>query len=465
MNYQAIFLFIVYTLLIVSLRYFKPKGKKPKYLIRKSVHLITGLVIFYLTYKISRQSLLLLFIAGTIFSFVSYFVKEFNYIHVTRKSSWGTLFYPLGILSSFILLYEMPVYYFRISLLFLTISDTVANLGGFVIKGNPKFAILNEKKTPVGIIGFAVTAFLISIAIFPDSDKATLLYIILAVVCAIHFEIISFKGSDNLVIPLGTALFFFFTHGKSIPSLWIITVILCLVPISILLFKTGILSKKGALSAHLLGIYLFGIMGIEWGFPVAFFFVTSVVFTKINGIVNRKPKSAGNRNISQVVANIFTGLVFSMAFLISSQPIFIYLFISALAAVTADTWASEIGPVFQRKCFSLSDWRTVKAGASGGISVTGTLAAFTGALLLSAVAWAGFFPLMNFRKIFILAFAGFLATFVDSALGAFLEPRLDKMNFFKKEGESESISANDLVNLLASISAPLFFLLLNYLIG
>jgi len=464
MNYQVIFLFIVYILLIVSLRYFKPKGKKLKYLIRKSVHLITGLVIYYLTSKISKQTLLILFIGGTILSFVSYFIKEFNYIHVTRKSSWGTLFYPLGILSSYILLYEMPLYYFQISLLFLTISDTVANIGGFVVKGNPQFSILSEKKSPLGILGFAITAFLISLAILPESDRAAMLYILLAVVCAIHFEIISFKGSDNLTIPLGTALFFFLTHGKSIASLWIISVILSMVPISILLHRTSVLSKYGSLSAYLLGIYLFGIPGIDWGLPVAFFFITSVVFTKINGIVNRKSKSAGNRNISQVVVNILAGLVFSILFLISSQLIFVYLFISALAAVTADTWASEIGPVFQKKCFSLSEWRTVRAGASGGISIVGTLAAFTGAILLSMVAWAGFFPQMNFQKILILALAGFLASFVDSALGAFLEPRLDKMNYFNKEGESESISANDLVNLLASFSAPLFFLLMNYFI-
>ncbi len=113
MNYQVIILFIVYMVFLVSLGYFRPKGKHSKYLIRKSVHLITGLVIFSLTYQISRQSLLFLIIAGTIFSFSSYFIKRFNYIHVTGNSSWGTLFYPLGILLSFLVLYKMTIYYFH----------------------------------------------------------------------------------------------------------------------------------------------------------------------------------------------------------------------------------------------------------------------------------------------------------------------------------------------------------------
>lgn len=464
MNYQVIILFIVYMVFLVSLGYFRPEGKKSKYLIRKSVHFVTGLLIFFLTFQISRQSLLILIIAGTIFSFSTYFLKRFNYIHVTGDSSWGTLFYPLGILLSFLVLYKMPIYYFQISLLFLAISDTVANIGGYLIPRNPQFAILTEKKTPLGIVGFAITAFFIALALLPGSDTGTILYILLAVVFAIHFEIISFKGSDNLAIPLGMALFFYATHGKDINPLWIIAVVLFMGLVSFLLYRTGILTRNGSLASHLLGVYIFGLLGIEWGIPVAFFFLTSVVFTRINGLVNRKLNISGNRNLWQVMANIIVGIVFTILFLVSSREIFIYLFISALAAVTADTWASEIGPVFQRKCFSLSGWRTAEAGISGGVSVAGTLASFSGSLLLSLVAWIGFFPVIDIQRILMLAFAGFLASFVDSFLGAFLETRLDELNYFKKRSApgSESVSPNDVVNLMASFTAPLFYLLMDH---
>jgi uncharacterized protein (TIGR00297 family) len=462
MNYQILILFIAYMVLIVSLGYFRPEGKHSKYLIRKGVHLITGLVIFYLTFRFSRQTLLIVFIAGTLFSFITYFIRRFNYIHVTRKSSWGTLFYPLGILSSFLVLYDLPLYYFQISLLFLAISDTVANIGGYLVPGNPKFAILSEKKTPLGIFGFGVTAYFISLFLLPGTGIQNLLFILLTVLCAIHFEIISHKGSDNLAIPLGTALFFYLSHGKEIDSIWLSAVILTMGLISILLFRTRILTKKGAIGAHLLGIYLFGILGLEWAIPVAFFFVTSVVFTKINGLVNRKSQGSGRRNIFQVMANIFAGLLFSILFLISSQQIFIYLFITVIAAVTADTWASEIGPVFHRKCFSLSRWRTDTAGISGGISIAGTLAAFSGSFLAALVAFALCFPEKDFLKVLFLALAGFLASFVDSVLGAFVEPRLNEMNYFMKRKGSESISPNDVVNLSASSSAPLFYLLMHY---
>ncbi len=462
MNYQVLVLLIAYMVLILSLGYFRPESKHSKYLIRKGVHLVTGLVIFYLTFRFSRQTLLIVFIAGTVFSFLTYFVKRFNYIHVTGGASWGTLFYPVGILSSFLVLYDLPLYYFQISLLLLAISDTVANMGGYLVPGNPQFAILSEKKTPVGIIGFALSAFIISLVLLPGSGKETLLFVMLTVVCAIHFEIISHKGSDNLAIPLGTALFFFFTHGKEINALWIAAVILSMGMISIVLYRGGILTRKGTIAAHLLGVYLFGILGPDWGIPVAFFFVTSVIFTRINGWVHRKMHGAGRRNIWQVMANILVGLVFSIGFLISSQLIFIYLFISVVAAVTADTWASEIGPVFHKKCLSLSGWRIAASGVSGGISVAGTLAAFTGSFLVAMLAWTVFFQGMDFQTILILAFAGFLASFVDSALGAFVEPRMNRMAYFVKRIGSESISPNDVVNMLASLAAPLFFLLMNH---
>lgn len=465
MNYKIIVLFIAYMVLVVSLGYFKPDGRQSKYLIRKSVHLITGVVIFYLTFHISRQALLILFVAGTFFSFITYFIKRFNYIHVTGDSSWGTLLYPVGILTSFLLLYEKPLYYFQVTLLFLAISDTVANIGGLLLRGNPSFTILGERKTPLGVIGFAVTALFISFALLPASETLTASYMILTVICVIHFEVISIKGSDNLAIPLGTALFFFLTYEQRFNAGWISALIVAMATISILLYKTNILTRKGTIGAHLLGIYFFGILGIEWGIPVALFFITSVIFTKIHGFNKKQKQDTGQRNVWQAIANIFAAIVVSNLFLVSGQPIFKLLFISAVAAVTADTWASEIGPVFHKKCFSLSEWRTATSGVSGGISIAGSLAAFSGAFFVSMMAWVVFFQEMDMFMVLIITLSGFLASFVDSLLGAFLEPRLNKMNYFLKKEGSESVSPNDIVNLLASATAPIIYLLLNYFIG
>jgi hypothetical protein len=60
--------------------------------------------------------------------------------------------------------------------------------------------------------------------------------------------------------------------------------------------------------------------------------------------------------------------------------------------------------------------------------------------------------------------AGFAAMFVDSLFSAFLEPELMNMSFFKNVNGPDSPSPNDIVNLLASLTAPLFFLLFRMLI-
>ncbi len=461
MNYIILLLFIAYMTLIVSLGYFRPEGKRSKYLIRKSVHMITGLAIFYLTFKVSRQTLLFLFIAGTLFSFITFFIKRFNYIHVTGEASWGTLFYPLGILTSFLLLYNKPIYYFQVVLLFLAISDTVANIGGYRVRGNPQFSILGENKTLFGTIGFALTAFFIALLLLPASDTRTVFYLVLTVVCAIHFEIISYKGSDNIAIPIGTALFFLVTHEQRFNAAWITFLILAMVLVSILLYRSNILTKKGAFGAYLLGVYLFGILGLNWGIPVAFFFVTSVIFTRIRASIDRKVEDTGQRNIWQVIANIFGAIVFSVLFLIFAQPIFKILFMTVVAAVIADTWASEIGPLFHKKCFSIAHWRTATSGVSGGISIAGTLAAFSGSFLVALLSWSGLLQGIDFRMVMIIAMSGFLASFVDTILGAFVEPHLEQMSYFTRKKGVASISPNDVVNLLASSTAPAFFLLLS----
>jgi uncharacterized protein (TIGR00297 family) len=227
-----------------------------------------------------------------------------------------------------------------------------------------------------------------------------------------------------------------------------------------LLFKFRILTRWGSLLAYFLGVYLAGILGWKWAIPVIMFFVTSVIFTKINSRLNGKIKTASQRNIWQVLANILPAVISSAIYLITEEEFFIYIFIALIAAVTADTWASEIGPVFNKQCFSIQDFRLHGAGISGGISLAGTLAASFAALLISAVSWYIFFDGFEINKILLIAISGLLASFVDSFLGAFLEPGLIRRKFFKYNTSEEKITPNDIVNITASLSAPLFLLII-----
>ncbi|MFP4289788.1 MAG: DUF92 domain-containing protein [Bacteroidales bacterium] len=428
-------------------------------LLRKMIHVFTGLTIFMLSYLVERHVLLSLIIAGSLFAFFTYPFPYFNFIHQTSRKSYGTLFYPAGILSAFILLYPNDINFFRVALLVLTLSDTLANFGGSIKKGNYYIKVTHETKSIYGIFFFTLSSALIYLVLLSQSFSFS--YFLLLIILSIHLEVISFRGSDNLSIPLGLALFFSITQNFQDHAFYgIILLVIAFGMGSFFLFRLRILTRWGSLFAYFLGVYLAGILGWKWAFPVILFFVTSVIFTKINSRINGKIKLASQRNIWQVLANILPAVISSAIYLITGEQFFIYIFIALIAAVTADTWASEIGPVFNKQCFSLYDFRFHNAGISGGISLAGTLAASFAALLISAVSWYIFFDVFEIKKVMLIAMSGLMASFVDSFLGAFLEPGLIRKKFFKYNTSKEKITPNDIVNITASLSAPLFLLMI-----
>src|SRR3989442_4552274 len=92
--------------------------------------------------------------------------------------------------------------------------------------------------------------------------------------------------------------------------------------------------------------------------------------------------TGGRRNARQVLAN---GGVAAAAALAGSWPAAA----GAIAAATADTWATEIGsfsPVAPRL---VTTWERVTRGASGGITSLGTAGGVAGAVAIAALGLAG----------------------------------------------------------------------------
>ncbi len=461
-------------------------------MIRKSVHFLTGFLILLLTYYFDKDILLKLIIAGSVFSFITFNYSKFYVLHKTSGSSLGTLFYPLGVLSSFLVLYEQPVYYFRAALLVLTISDTFAFIAGQFPKIKVSFKILYDRKSLNGVIVFLVSTLLIFLFYLPSITDKDLSYIVFALILSVNMEVISFRGSDNLTIPLGLSLFFLISENHDLNYPWLLTIIIFTATGSFLLYKWSILNRAGSLSAYLLGVYFFIFPGIKWIIPIMAFFITSVLFTKLNTRLSKRKASSDSRNAWQVIANILWALLSSVMFLISQNEIFIYLFIAAMAAVTADTWASELGPLINKRSFSIADMKMHPAGITGGISPGGTMAALVASVAISTMSFYIFFEEFRILTISLLSISGFLACFADTFLGAFAEEKLMKCKFSKKivnpTGQNQYLqsglseknrkqqirniinyqqfmpSPNDIVNILGSATAPAFFFILSLLI-
>lgn len=431
--------------------------------IRKLIHLTLGLIILILSCVVEKNVLLYLIIAGTIFSFLTFNYEKFQILHKTSDASLGTIFYPVGILSSYLILYNLPLYYFHSSLMVLSISDTLANFAGHVHKGNIWIRTFHDRKSFYGITAYFLSAWLILYLFLPDFLSLNFPYILFALLWAVILETASMRGSDNFSIPAGLALFFLLTYHYEVDYLYLSALLVALAPACFLLFKFNILTRRGSFVAFLLGFYFAGIRGWPWLMPVLLFFLSSAAFTKLHHAIKGVGNKSTARNAWQVIANIIWAVISSALFLLTRNEIFILFFIAFVAAVTADTWASEIGPLLNKRCFSLSKMRTVPAGTNGGISFFGSVAALSGATVISSLSYYVFFGVWHWGIIALLSVSAFTACFADSLLGTFVEDKMLQMNYFKKRRTLESITPNDMVNMIGSVTAFVFFLLLSWI--
>jgi len=430
---------------------------------RKLIHLFTGLTIWILSNILEKDVLLYLILSGTLFSFLTFNYRKFHLLHKSEDTSLGTLFYPLGILSSFLITCNLPLYYFQSSLLVLSISDPLANFSGHIQTGNTWIRPFHDKKSIYGIVVYTFSAYLILYLLLPDLLRLNILFMVFVLLWAIILETVSMRGSDNFSIPAGLALLFFLVYHYQVDYLFLTAITIALAAGCFLLFQFNILTRRGSFVAFLLGFYLTGIGGWNWLLTVLLFFLSSAAFTKLHHakqVVKDKPTV---RNAWQVIANILWAVISLAFFLFTQNEIFILLFIAFVAAVTADTWASEIGPLLNKRCFSLAQMRMVPAGTNGGISFFGSLAALTGAVVISASSYYIFFGLWNWVIIAMLSISAFMACFADSLLGTFVEGKLLRLKYFKNQKTLESMTPNDLVNMIGSGTAFIFYILLMWI--
>lgn len=155
--------------------------------------------------------------------------------------------------------------------------------------------------------------------------------------------------------------------------------------------------------------------GLGWrGVVLLFaFFVSGSLLTRMAG------GTGGQRTYRQVLAN---GGVAALAGLLGSWR----LAAAALAAATADTWATEIGSFSPHAPRLITTWRPVSKGTDGGVTLIGTLGGLAGALLI----WASAALLFSSQPSRLtVVWAGLAGMIVDSLLGATMQGR-----FFDNDG-------------------------------
>ena len=194
-----------------------------------------------------------------------------------------------------------------------------------------------------------------------------------------------------------------------------------------------LLTFSGALAAFAVGFFVFGLGGIPFAAPLLAFFLSSSLLSYLG----RRRKAAGveekgpRRDAIQVLANGGIPALLAIRFAVSPDTRnSMLLFLAALAAVNADTWATEIGSLMPGRPRLLSSFKRVPHGTSGAISLGGTLAAALGAAFIvwiGYLAWPGRTSTLLWKpdvaELLTIGWAGFLASYLDSLLGATLQAR------------------------------------------
>jgi uncharacterized protein (TIGR00297 family) len=194
------------------------------------------------------------------------------------------------------------------------------------------------------------------------------------------------------------------------------------------------LSGSGAAAATALGTVIFGLGGFPWAVIMMVFFITSSALSRLFGKrkagLNEKFSKGSERDAAQVLANGGIAGVFALLHVFFPDAPLIWLgFCGALAAANADTWATELGVLSRSGAVLITTGRVVERGTSGGVSWFGTLAAFSGALvvaLFSTFFWSWVTGLPDALGAAILrtlglAAAGLLGSLVDSLIGATIQ--------------------------------------------
>lgn len=192
-------------------------------------------------------------------------------------------------------------------------------------------------------------------------------------------------------------------------------------------YKKRALSASGALGATLIGTAIFAFGGWQWGVLLVLFFASSSGFSFFKETekqtVSEKFEKGHRRDIWQTLANGGMGALCAVMTVVIPSPLWGVAFVGALATVTADTWATELGVLSRQLPRLITSGKKVAPGFSGGITALGTAAAFLGALsigiaapALSIVSAPSVVAGATFALLF--AVAGLAGAVIDSILGA-----------------------------------------------
>ena len=201
-----------------------------------------------------------------------------------------------------------------------------------------------------------------------------------------------------------------------------------------------LLTPAGLFHAWILGILIWGSLGWQGYCVVMFYFLVGSAVTRIGlaekeaaGIAEKRSGARGPENVwgSALVGALCALGTLAVPTLFPDSPdqfastvsLLILGYVASFSTKLSDTCASEVGKVYGRRTFLITTLQAVPRGTEGAVSLEGTLAGAVASIAIAGLAWAiGFISPLG---IVICAIAAFVATNVESLIGATVQTQFD----------------------------------------
>jgi uncharacterized protein (TIGR00297 family) len=208
--------------------------------------------------------------------------------------------------------------------------------------------------------------------------------------------------------------------------------------------------KKASIVATAMGFYFIFFFPIYWFASLLLLYISTSFASKHKNDIKTVAHKKG-RKISNITSNLGASFIFSLLYLLDSQPAFYLAFLCSAACACSDTLASEIGQLSKTRPRLITTWKPVQKGIDGAISNLGIASAIVGAVL-TALPAIFMQPSVLGAKFFIIAsFIGFIGCNIDSLIGA----------TFQFKGKV----SNETTNLIATVIAGIMGLLVWFLVA
>ncbi len=447
---------LIIALALVSIELLVKKNILSKHLGRKLLHVSAISTCAYTIHQFENRILLAYFFL--IFFLLLLFVINKGWLQVNHYKTYGIALFPLSfalLLFCTFLSTQLIVF----AALTLAICDALAGIVGEKF-GKQKIEFLFEKKSFIGFATFFLSCFILSLIYFNDfSGKGILICFSIAFIAALT-ELFSSKGSDNLSVPIISAIAAYFLLSATLQNLQQLFILnIVLISCCFFVVKNKWLTLSGAFAALWLAQFLFICAGFKGFVAPSIFLIAGTLLSKLN----KEKKEHNGRNAIQVFANGIVATLCLILYKIDNEVIFLYASLASFCMSMADTCSSEIGKFFKQKTYDIISFKGINVGLSGGISWAGTFGGLLGAIVITVICYI-FFNFSPAIAFWVFAF-GFLGMLVDSILGSLIQVKFltaSKQIVEVYEDNATKIKGflwctNDVVNVLSNLITTILF--------